>query len=119
LINQTFTTFQYLGVPVNEKSFMFGDSQAVVNNSSIPHSSLNKRHNALAYHRVREMIAANVLGYYWIDGKANPADIVSKQWGYPQVWHLLKPILFYSGDTADLIHRKDIEFNPDPHPVQV
>jgi hypothetical protein len=112
------TTLRYLGVPVNEKSFMFGDNQVVFNNSSISHSSLNKRHNALAYHRVCEMIAVNVLGYYWIDRKANPADIVSKHWGYPQVWHLLKPILFYSGDTADLIHRNDIEFNPDPHPVQ-
>ena len=107
------TTLRYLGVPVNEKSFMFGDNQAVVTNSSIPHSSLNKRHNALAYHRVREMIAAKVLGYYWIDGKENPADIVSKHWSYPQVWHLLKPILFYSGDTGDLIQRKDIEFIPE------
>jgi hypothetical protein len=118
LIIDLLTTLRYLGVPVNEKSFMFGNNQAVVNNSSIPHFSLNKRHNALAHHRVREMIAANVLGYYWIDGKANPADIVSKHWGYPKVWHLLKPFLFYSGETADLIHRKDIEFNPDPHPVQ-
>jgi hypothetical protein len=97
------TTLRYLGVPVNNKSFMFGDNQAVVTNSSIPHSSLNKRHNALAYHRVREMIAAKILGYYWIDGKKNPADIVSKHWSYPQVWHLLKPLLFYSGDTKDLI----------------
>ena len=72
------TTLRYLGVPVNTKSFMFGDNQAVVTNSSIPHSSLNKRHNALAYHRVREMIAGKVLGYYWIDGKENPADIVIK-----------------------------------------
>jgi hypothetical protein len=31
------------------------------------------------------------------------------------VWHLLKPILFYSGNTGDLIHRNDIEFNPDLH----
>jgi hypothetical protein len=83
------TTLRYLGVPVNAKSFMFGDNQAVVTNSSIPHSSLNKRHNALSYHRVREMIAAKILGYYWIDGKKNPADIVSKHWSYPQVWHLL------------------------------
>jgi hypothetical protein len=87
------TTLRYLGVPVKAKSFMFGDNQAVVTNSSIPHSSLNKRHNALAYHRVREMIALKVLGYYWIDGKDNPADIVSKHWSYPQVWHLLKAIL--------------------------
>jgi hypothetical protein len=42
---------------------MFDDNQAVVMNSSIPHSSLNKRHNALFYHRVREMIAAKILGY--------------------------------------------------------
>jgi hypothetical protein len=97
------TTLRYLGVPINNKSFMFGDNQAVVTNSSIPHSSLNKRHNALSYHRVREMIAAGILGYYWIDGKSNPADIVSKHWGYQQVWTLLKPILFYSGDTLDLI----------------
>jgi hypothetical protein len=57
----------------------------------------------LAYHRVREMISAKILGYYWIDGKLNPADIASKHWSYPQVWHLLKPILFYSGNTNDLL----------------
>jgi hypothetical protein len=44
-----------------------------------------------------------ILGYYWIDGKNNPADIVSKHWGYQQVWQLLKPLLFYSGNTADLL----------------
>jgi hypothetical protein len=101
-------TLRYLGVPVRNKSFMFGDNQAVVTNSTIPHSTLNKRHNALAYHRVREMIAAKVLGYYWIDGKSNPADIVSKHWGYQQVWTLLKPILFYSGDTGILIDDEEI-----------
>jgi hypothetical protein len=49
------------------------------------------------------MIAAKILGYYWIDGKANPADIVSKHWGYQQIWHLLQPILFFSGNTIDLV----------------
>jgi hypothetical protein len=102
------TTLRYLGVPVNARSYMFGDNQSVVTNSTIPHSSLHKRHNALAYHRVREMIAAKVLGYYWIDGKNNPADIVSKHWGYQQVWQLLKPLLFYSGNTLDLI-AEDVE----------
>jgi hypothetical protein len=46
---------------------MFGDNQAVVSNSTIP--SLNKRHNALAYHGVIEMISAKSPGYYWIDRK--------------------------------------------------
>jgi hypothetical protein len=97
------TTLRYLGVPVNAKSYMFGDSQAVVTNSTIPHSSLNKRHNALSYHRVREIIAAKIVGYYWIDRKMNPADVVSKHWGHQQVWHLLKPLLLFSGDTESII----------------
>jgi hypothetical protein len=102
------TTLRYVGVPISEKSYMFGDNQAVITNSSIPHSSLRNWHNALAYHRVREMITANILGYYWIDGKNNPADIVSKRWSYLQIWHLLKPLRFYSGDTFDLLEEENI-----------
>jgi hypothetical protein len=74
-------TLQNVGFPFHNKSYMFGDNQAVVVNSSIFHSFLNKRHNALSYHRVREMIAAKILGYYWIDWKLNPTDIVSKHVG--------------------------------------
>jgi hypothetical protein len=29
------------------------------------------------------MIAANILGYYWVDCKSNPAVFVSKYWSYP------------------------------------
>jgi hypothetical protein len=57
-------TLRYLGIAVYTK---FGDNQAVVTNSTIPHSSWNKQQNTLAYHRVREMIAAKILGYHWID----------------------------------------------------
>jgi hypothetical protein len=96
------TTLQYLGVPINRKSYMFGDNQAVfLMNSPIPHSSLNKRRNALSYHRVREMIAANILGYYWIDEKLNPADIVSRR--IPIDMAFVETLLFYSGDPRDLI----------------
>jgi hypothetical protein len=82
-------TLRYLGIPVYTKSYMFGDTQVVVPNITIPHSSLNKRHIALTYHQAHEMINAKILGYYWIDdGKANPADIESKHWGYQQIWNL-------------------------------
>jgi hypothetical protein len=100
-------TLRYLGVPVQERSFLFGDNQALVTNSVIPHSTLSKRHNALSYHRVRKAIAAGMINFYWIDGKSNPADIVSKHWAYPQVWHMLQPILFFSGDTKTLFKDKD------------
>jgi hypothetical protein len=100
------TTLRYLGVPVIEKSYMIGDNQAVITDSSMTHSSLSKRYNALAYHRAREIIA-NILGYYLVDGKNNPADIVSKHWSFPQILHLLKPLLFYSGNTQDLLDIKE------------
>ena len=41
------TTLRYLGVPVKGKTFLFGDNESVVKSGSIPHSTLNKRHNAL------------------------------------------------------------------------
>jgi hypothetical protein len=53
------------------------------------------------------MIAANILGYYWVDDENNPPDIVSKHWSYPQIWHLLKPLLFYSGNTQDPLEIKE------------
>jgi len=35
------------------------------------------------------------------DGEGT-TDILSKHWSYPQVWHNLKPLLFFQGDTAQL-----------------
>ena len=44
------TDLRYFGVPVCEKSYLFGDNKSVIASSTIPHSSLTKRHNILAYH---------------------------------------------------------------------
>jgi hypothetical protein len=33
----------------------------------------------------------------------NPADILSKHWAYQAIYPILKPILFFSGNTAELI----------------
>jgi hypothetical protein len=90
-------TLRYLGVPIKGKSYMFGDNQSVVTSSTIPHSKLNKRHIALSYHRVREAIAAKVLDFLHIDGKTNPADVLSKQCGHIDAWPHLKWLLFWQG----------------------
>jgi len=55
------------------------------------------------FHRVREAIASKSVRFYHIDGEINPADILSKHWGYAQIWPMLKAILFYLGDTSELI----------------
>ena len=92
------TTLRYLGVKVDKPSYLFGDNQSVITSSTIPHSSLNKHHNALSYHRVREAIAADIIKFYHIDGTKNPADVLSKHAGYPQAYPLVQPMLFWLGE---------------------
>ena len=86
-----------LGVLVID-SYMFGDNQSVLTNSTV--LQLNKRYNALAYHRVREAIAAKVMKFFKIDGKKNPSDILSKHYGHPKAWPHIKTLLFWRGDTS-------------------
>ena len=93
-------------MPIKEKYYMFGDNQAVVTNATIPHSQLNKRHQALAYHKVREAVAAKMITFYHVDGDKNPADILSKHWGFQQVWWQLKSLLFWQGDTTNIKTKK-------------
>ena len=95
------TTLRYLGVPIRDKSFVFGDNETVVNAATQVHAKLHKRHNMLSFHFVREAIARGFIHFTHIPGKENPADIMSKHWGYSDVWHLLKPMLFWEGDTRD------------------
>jgi hypothetical protein len=94
---------RYLGVPIRQRSYMFGDNKSVIDSSNVPYGKLHKRHNALSYHRVREAAASKIISLHYLPSEFNPADILSKHWGYQQIWSILKPILFYQGDTADLL----------------
>ncbi|KAL7578841.1 hypothetical protein ACA910_016061 [Epithemia clementina (nom. ined.)] len=95
-------TLRYLGVPVKEKSYLFGDNKSVVNNATIATSVLSKRHHALSYHRNREAVASSFLLFHWIDGKKNPADILSKHWTFVSVFPMLKSLLLWRGETKDI-----------------
>jgi len=52
-----------LGVDLEGPTLMLGDNMSVVLNTSVPSSVLKKKHNAIAYHRVREAIASVVIPY--------------------------------------------------------
>jgi hypothetical protein len=93
-------TLRYLGVPIREKSYMFGDNKSVVDSSMQLNAKLHKRHTMLSFHRVREAIASSMVSFYFIPGEDNPADILSKHWGYTQVRDRLKSLLFWKGDTG-------------------
>ncbi len=92
-------TLRYLGVPIRERSYMFGDNESVVNSAMQPFAKLHKRHTALSFHRVREAIASKKYVFTHIPGENNPADIVSKHWGYSSIWHMLRTLQYVEGDT--------------------
>jgi hypothetical protein len=94
-------TLRYLGVPIREKSYVFGDNESVIKSTTQVYSKLHKRHNMLSFHFVREAIAAGFVHFTHIPGVINPADLLSKHWGYSDVWTTLKPLLFFQGDTMD------------------
>jgi hypothetical protein len=55
----------------------------------------------LSYHFVREAVAGGIVHMAHVPGSANPADILSKHWGYADTWHFLCPVLFWKFDTID------------------
>jgi len=95
-------TLRYLGVPIPEKSYLFGDNKSVVNSSAKPHPKLHMWHIALSFHQVHEVVASRFVSFTFLDGEFNPADILSKHSGYQQLWQILKPLQFFGSDTADL-----------------
>ena len=92
-------TLRYLGVPVEGPTHVFGDNKTMVDASSLPHARLHKCHTVLSFHWVREVAAARILKMFYLPGPQNPANILSKHWGYTQVWSLLQPLLFWEGNT--------------------
>jgi hypothetical protein len=68
---------------------------------------------ALSFHRVREAIAAKIIGFYHVNGVQNPAadHILSKHWGYQQVWKSLRPLLFWPEDRMDILILENIKMS--------
>ena len=66
------------GVPIDGPADMFCDNQSVVTNVSIPSSVLNKKHNSICYHSVREAHTSGKVQVGWISGEYNKADIGTK-----------------------------------------
>ena len=69
------------------------DNKGVVLTTSLPSSSLKKKHNAIAYHHVREAVAAKVVKVQHISGKENVAGILTKAVDGPTFRQHLKSVL--------------------------
>jgi hypothetical protein len=54
-------TLRFLGVPIREKSYMFGEIKSVVDSSMPLNAKLHKRHTMLSFHRIREVLLQEFL----------------------------------------------------------
>ena len=63
---------------------IFGDNLAVIQSSQNPAADLSKKHVAISFHTVREAIAARIIEPYWLKGKYNMSDIMTKQIPKPE-----------------------------------
>jgi hypothetical protein len=91
-----------LGVPVNDPTIMLGDNKAVLQNTTVPSSMLKKKHNAIAYHRVRESIAGGILRFFHIPSTENLADILTKPLGR-HLFHQITEAILFSHRKAHLV----------------
>ena len=63
---------------------VFGDNLAVIQSSQNPAADISKKHVAISFHTVREAIAARIIAPYWLKGKFNLSDIMTKQIPKPE-----------------------------------
>jgi hypothetical protein len=67
-----------MGVPIVGPTNGFCDNKSVVTNSVTPQSTLSKKHNAIAYHKVRESVAAEAIRIAHEKGDDNLSDVLTK-----------------------------------------
>jgi hypothetical protein len=82
------------GVPIDGPTNVFCDNKSVVTNSTVPDSTLKKKHNAIAYHRVQEAVAAETLPIAHVHSKSNNADLLTKTLPGPELRNMVNNILW-------------------------
>lgn len=65
-------------IPIDGPANVYCDNEAVYKNTSIPESTLKKRHHSIAYHRCREAIAAGTMRITKKGTAKNLADLFTK-----------------------------------------
>ena len=63
-----------IGVPIDGLTNTFYDNDSVVKNVTDPASTLAKKHNAIAYHKVRESVAAEEQRFAFEPGRFEGTD---------------------------------------------
>jgi hypothetical protein len=86
---------QMMGITVNEPTFVFGDNQSVLANTTAPASTLKKKSNTIACHFVREGCAHDEWQTAFINTNDNIADLLTKLLAGPKQSKFVQMILHH------------------------
>jgi hypothetical protein len=67
-----------MGIPCGEPTYVSGDNQSVLANTTVPESTLKKKSQSIAYHFVREGCARDEWCTAYVNTHLNPADLLTK-----------------------------------------
>ena len=70
---------QMMGIPCEGPTYIYGDNQSVLANTTNPDSTLKKKSQSIAYHFVREGAARNEWRTTYVNTHDNEADLLTKQ----------------------------------------
>jgi hypothetical protein len=68
----------WFGIPLDGATSIYCDNKAVCNSARTPESTLKKKHNSIAFHRVRELIASGAGRVAWEATLSNLSDLFTK-----------------------------------------
>ena len=77
------------GVPLEQPTNIFCDNEAVTKNTTLPESTLKKKHHSIAYHRCREAVAAGTVRVAKEGTQTNLSDLFTKLLPQPRREELL------------------------------
>ena len=67
-----------MGIPVLGPTYIHGDNQSVLANTTIPESTIKKKGQSIAYHFVREGVARDEWRTSYVNTNENEADLLTK-----------------------------------------
>ena len=83
------------GVPLEGPTSIFCDNELVFKNSSIPDSTLKKKHTSICYHRSREAVAAGTIQIAKVGTTTNLSDLFTKPLPEPRHMFLLNRFTYW------------------------
>jgi hypothetical protein len=83
-----------MGVPLDGLANVLADNETMIKNSTIPLQTLQKKHNAICYHYVREAVATKIICIAYIPTTENLVDMFTKPLGARKLHGFCHKILY-------------------------